>query len=288
MGPVMKTSPLHPDFGVEVHGLDLIAVSADSGYEELRHLFDTHSLLLFRNQPLTDDQHLRLAKLFGPIENRTDDPAERLSPVSNAKEDGGVTGAQDLHTLNLIANQLWHTDSTFLPTPALANLLQARVVSSTGGETEFVSTRAGFKRLSDDLRARLRRTSFHHDYKQSRGMIAEDLARMEIISKWPNQHWRAIWPNPANGEEALYIASHVFTVEGMEKPAAKAWVKELTEAMTPPEAIYRHSWAPGDMIIWDERATMHRGRPWPYEEERTLVSVCVTARDSDGLSSIRI
>lgn len=284
----MKTTPLHPDFGVEVHGLDLNTVTAESGYDGLRHLFDTHSLLLFRKQPLSDSQHLRLAKLFGPIENRTDDPSERLSPVSNAREDGGVTAANDLHTLNLIANQLWHTDSTFLPVPALANLLQARVVSSSGGETEFVSTRAGFKRLPPKTQERLRGTSFHHDYKHSRGAIAEELARMAIISKWPDQHWRAIWQNPANGLEALYIASHVFTVDGMEKAEAKAWVAELIAAMTPAEAVYTHSWEPGDMIIWDERATMHRGRPWPYEEERTLVSVCVTAQDIDGLSTIRI
>ncbi|WP_425404011.1 TauD/TfdA dioxygenase family protein [Hwanghaeella sp.] len=284
----MKTTPLHPDFGVEVHDLDLDAVTAEDGYAELRHLFDTHSLLLFRNQPLSDAQHLRLARLFGPIENRTDDPTERLSPVSNATEDGGVTAADALHTLNLIANQLWHTDSTFLPVPALANLLQARVVSSSGGETEFVSTRAGFKRLPEETRERLRHTGFRHDYKTSRGEIAKELTRMAIISKWPEQHWRAVWPNPANGEEALYIASHVCAVDGMEQAEAKAWVKQLTAAMTPPEAVYTHAWEPGDLIIWDERATMHRGRPWPYDEERTLVSVCVTARDVDGLAKMRV
>lgn len=284
----MRTSPLHPDFGVEVHDLDLNAVTSGNGYADLRRLFDTHSLLLFRNQPLSNEEHLRLARLFGPIENRTDDPVERLSPISNAKDNGGVTAPDDLHTLNLIANQLWHTDSTFLPVPALANLLQARVVSSSGGETEFVSTRAGFKRLPKEVQEKLRRTSFRHDYKNSRGAIAEDLTRMAIITKWPEQHWRAIWPNPETGEEALYIASHVYAVDGMDRADAKAWIKQLTEAMTPPEAIYTHAWETGDMIIWDERATMHRGRPWPYDEERTLASVCVTATDVDGLSQIRL
>ena len=284
----MKTTPLHRDFGVEVHGLDLKSVSAADGYPELRRLFDRHSLLLFRNQPLDDADHLRLGKLFGPIENRTEIPGDRLSPVSNKAEGGGVTAQDDLHTLNLIANQLWHTDSTFLPVPALANLLQARIVSSTGGETEFVSTRAGFKRLSPDLQDRLRRTSFRHDYKTSRGEIAEELTTLDIIQKWPEQHWRALWPNPETGEEALYIASHVYAVEGMERGDAKAWVKDLISAMTPPDAIYTHAWRPGDMIIWDERATMHRGRPWPYAEERTLASICVTARDVDGLGAVRI
>ncbi len=284
----MKTTPLHPDFGVEVHGLDLKSVTAEDGYPELRRLFDRHSLLLFRDQPLNDAEHLRLGNLFGPIENRTENPGDRLSAVSNKAAEGGVTAADDLHTLNLIANQLWHTDSTFLPVPALANLLQARVVSSTGGETEFVSTRAGFKRLPRETQERLRRTSFHHDYKTSRGDIAEELTTLDIIQKWPEQHWRALWPNPETGEEALYIASHVYAVEGMDRAEARAWVKDLIAAMTPPEAIYTHAWRPGDMIIWDERATLHRGRPWPYKEERTLASICVTARDVDGLQAVRV
>jgi len=284
----METTALHPDFGVEVLGLDLKSVTAENGYPELRRLFDRHSLLLFRDQPLDDAEHLRLGNLFGPIENRTEVPGDRLSPVSNKAENGGVTAADDLHTLNLIANQLWHTDSTFLPVPALANLLQARIVSSTGGETEFVSTRAGFKRLSPAVQERLRQTSFRHDYKTSRGEIAKELTTLEIIQKWPEQHWRALWPNPETGEEALYIASHVYAVEGMERGVAKAWVNELIAAMTPADAIYTHAWRQGDMIIWDERATMHRGRPWPYEEERTLASICVTAREVDGLETVRI
>ena len=111
---------------------------------------------------------------------------------------------------------------------------------------------------------------------------------MDIIQKWPQQHWRALWPNPVTGEEALYIASHVYAVDGMAREEGKRWVKGLIAAMTPPEAIYTHAWRPGDMIIWDERATMHRGRPWPYEEERTLASICVTARDVDGLGSVRV
>lgn len=283
----MRTSPLHPDFGVEVHDLDLKSVSADQGYPELRSLFEHHSLLLFRNQPLTSEEHIRLARLFGPIENRSDNPGDRTSPVSNKRDDGSITAEDDMHTLNLIANQLWHTDSTFMPEPALANLLQAHVVTSDGGETEFVSTRAGFSRLPVGEQDRLRETTFYHDYKISRGKIAEALTELDIIRKWPNQQWRAVWPNPETGDEALYIASHVFAVENMEKEIAAVWVKELTDAMTPPEAVYTHWWEAGDMIIWDERATMHRGRPWPYDEERTLISVCVTARDIDGLDAIR-
>ncbi len=283
----MQLTPLHPDFGVEVTGLDLRTVTAEQGYPELRAAFDAHSLLLFREANLAEEEHLRLARLFGPLEDRDDLPEPAMTTVSNVLDDGAVSAPDSLHTKQLIANQLWHTDSTFLPVPALANLLQARIVSSSGGETEFVSTRAGWRRLDPALQERLRGTVFRHAYTHSRSQIDTDLAALEMISKWSPTAWSAVWPNPATGDEALYIASHVYAVDGMDQAEGQALVEELMAAMTPEEAVYTHAWAPGDLIIWDERATMHRGRPWPYDQPRVLASICVTARDVDGLSAIR-
>lgn len=100
----MHTTPLHTDFGVEVHDLPLKSVTADSNYRELRGLFERHPLLLFRNQPLSDSEHIWLAQLFGPMENRTEDPGDRVSPVPNKRENGAISDAEDIHTLNLIAN----------------------------------------------------------------------------------------------------------------------------------------------------------------------------------------
>jgi alpha-ketoglutarate-dependent 2,4-dichlorophenoxyacetate dioxygenase len=283
----MRITPLHPDFGIEVHGVDLRDVTAASGYGEIRAAFETHSLLLFRGQHLSDDEHLAFARLFGPLEDREVRPEPRICPLSNVAEDGTTVPADDRLTLNLRANQLWHTDSTFLPAPALANVLQARVVPSRGGETEFVSTRAGWRRLDRGLKEAARTAVLWHRFSHSRARIDPDLAMEEKFTKWTDQAWRAVWPNPVTGDQALYVASHAFAVEGLAAAAGATLIDELIAAVTGDEAIYSHTWRPGDVILWDERATLHRGPPWPYLEPRTLVSICVTARDCDGLANMR-
>ena len=282
----MRLTPLHPDFGFEIHDCDLAGVTADAGYAEIRAAFEAHSLLLFRGQHLDDDQHLAFARLFGPLEDRIHRPEPKIGALSNRKDDGTIAAEEDMKTLSLKANQLWHTDSTFLPVPALANVLQARVVTSTGGETEFVSTRAGWHRLSPDQQARARGAFLWHRFSHSRARIDPELARQPEITKWTDECWRAVWPNPVNGCEAIYIASHAFAIEGADPAEGAAFIDDLILAMTPAEAIYTHVWAPGDVLIWDERATLHRGRPWPYDQERTLVSICVTAGVEDGLAGI--
>jgi len=286
----MHTTPLHPCFGVEVHDVDLRQVTSANGYPEIRQAFETHSLLLFREQSLDDEAHLAFGALFGPIEDRSmgkNGPKPRMDNVTNRLVDNTIAAAEDNHTLNLKANQLWHTDSTFLPVPALANILAARVVSSRGGETEFVSTRAAWKEMPEDLKARARNAVLRHRFSHSRAKISPELAKQETFTKWPDQVWKAIWRNPVNGEDALYIASHAYAVDGLPEAEGEALINELIAFATRPDAVYTHAWRPGDVLMWDERATLHRGRPWPYDEERTLASICITARDFDGLDLVR-
>ena len=286
----MRTRPLHPRFGVEVHDVALTGVTAEDGYWDIRDLFEDHSLLLFREQDLDEEAHHRLTGLFGPVEDRApEEKAERPTNalVTNLDEKGAAYGADDLRLLQHRANQLWHTDSTFLPVPALANILTARVVPSSGGETQWVSTRAGWRDLPADLKGRLRSAVFRHRYAHSRTQVSQELAAQDLITRWPDTAWRACWPNPANGAEALYIASHAFAVDGMEAAEGAAFLADLIARVTRPEHIYSHRWRPGDVMIWDERATLHRGQPWPYEEERTLFSYLASAGEADGLDDVR-
>lgn len=284
----MLTTPLHPRFGIEIHDVDLRAVSADSGYDEIRDAFERHSLLLFRDQKLDDEAHLAFGRLFGPIEvrSKTPEPAT-VSPLTNRDTEGGLVPEDAQHLKHLIANQLWHTDSTFLPVPALANILAARVVSSTGGETEFVSTRAAWADMPEALKARARDAVLRHRYAHSRAKIDPELARSDIITMWSDTAWRAIWPNPVTGEEALYIASHAFAVDGLPEEEGQALIDELIAFATQEPYVYSHAWQPGDVLMWDERATLHRGRPWPYGEERSLASICISAGERDGLELVR-
>src|SRR6516165_9685462 len=225
-----NATPLHPRFGVELHDIDLRLVTATEGYPDIRAAFEAHSLLLFRDQRLDDEAHLALGALFGPIEDRSlgaNGREPRMANVTNRLADERLASEDEDHTLNLKANQLWHTDSTFLPVPALANILAARVLSSSGGETEFASTRAAWRELPEELKAKARGAVIRHRYAHSRRKISPELAREEMFTKWPDQAWKAIWRNPVTGEEALYLASHAYAVEGM----AEAEGQKLIEAL---------------------------------------------------------
>ncbi len=289
----VKTKPLTAEFGVEVEGLPLAEFVPSGRFGELRSLFEEHSALLFRAQDFDDAAHLELAKAFGPVEDRMKDerkPGEKfeIPKVSNVQRDGTTSAEMDLHTLNLKSNFLWHSDSTFMPKPALTNILTARVVTTQGGATELASTRAAWGNMPEDLRQRIRGRGIHHHYAVSRAKISPELAKLPMFNKWPATHWKAIWKNPVNGREALYLASHAFAVDGYSDAEGKALLEELLTFCTQPEFVYSHRWNVGDVLIWDQRAVLHRGTPWPYEEPRTLSSLCTTALESDGLKDMRV
>ena len=288
----ITTSPLHPRFGVIVDGVDLSAID-DATYAELRLLFEKHSVLFFRDQDIDDAAHMKLAQMFGPIEDRYADERGKdekfeIPAVTNIREDGSTTGEMDLHTLNLKSNMLWHSDSTFMPNPALTNILIGRVVTETGGQTELASTRAAWADMPEDLKSRVRDRGFWHHYAHSRAQISPELAKLPMFNKWPAQLWRAIWENPVTGDEALYIASHAYGVEGLSDEEGAELIESLMNFVTKPEYVFSHTWNVGDVLIWDQRAVLHRATPWNYDEPRKLTSLCVTARDVDGLDAMRM
>lgn len=288
----MHTTPLTDRFGVEIHDVDLGAIDAET-YASVRNAFEHHSALLFRNQNIDDDAHMRLARFFGPIEDRTADErpageAFKVPQVSNVGDDGSVIEELDLHTLHLKANMLWHADSTFMPTPALANILIGRVIPPQGGATQLASTRAGWADMPDSLRDRIRDRGLWHRYAHSRARISPELAALPMFHKWPDQLWRAIWTNPVTADEALYIASHAFAVDGMETEAGTKLIDDLIAWVTQDRYVYTHDWRVGDVLIWDQRAVLHRGTAWNYKEPRILSSICVSATATDGVDAMRL
>ncbi|MEM7376843.1 MAG: TauD/TfdA family dioxygenase, partial [Pseudomonadota bacterium] len=166
------------------------------------------------------------------------------------------------------------------------NIITARVVPSEGGTTELVSTRAGLGRLNLTQRSALQH-GIRHRYAHSRAKIDPDLARAEHIAKWPDQVWRGLWRNPVTGQDAAYIASHACAIDGHGNAEALSLIESIVDALTVDEAVYAHHWQVGDVLIWDERATLHRGMPWPYDQARTLASICISARAEDGLETMR-
>lgn len=286
----MELMTLGPGFAAEVRGAGMADVAAgDDVYAAVRAAFEEHSVLVFRGQPVTDELQVAFSRKFGPLE--TAKAASRgegtpFSILTNVEPDGTLVPPGHKEELRARANQLWHTDSCFKVPPALASVLSARIVPSSGGETEFVSMRSAWARLPAALRRRLDETCAWHDYAHSRGKIAAHLASQRERSTMPPVAWRMRWRNPVNGRDALYIASHTCGIDGVEKQEALQLIDELMAIATQPGEIYRHHWQAGDVVMWDNRATLHRGRPWPGDQPRYMIRTTISATDADGLAAM--
>jgi alpha-ketoglutarate-dependent 2,4-dichlorophenoxyacetate dioxygenase len=287
----MDAIPVGPGFAAELRGVTLADIASDdAAYAAARTAFEEHSVLVFRDQDVTDELQLAFSRRFGPPEVTkvgSQGTGSHFVILSTIGPDGKVVPADHRLSLRSKANQLWHTDSSFKRVPALTSILSARVIPERGGETEYVSTRLAFERLDAALRTRLENSFAWHDYAHSRSQVAPGLATPEERAALPPQCWRMVWKNPANGRGAIYLASHAYAVEGMEAAAGKKLIDELMEAATADGTSYLHQWRKGDVVMWDNRATMHRGRPWPAHEARLMIRTTISATDADGVASMR-
>jgi alpha-ketoglutarate-dependent 2,4-dichlorophenoxyacetate dioxygenase len=287
----MQIVPLGPGFAVELRGITLQEIAADdAAYAAARAAFEQHSVLVFRGQQVSDEVQLAFSRRFGPPEVTkvgSLGTGTNFVTISTIGEDGKVVPPDHRLALRNKANQLWHTDSSFKAVPALTSVLSARIIPERGGETEFASTRLAFKRLDPASREKIENSFAWHDYAHSRGQIAPDLATPVERAALPPQCWRMVWKNPVNGRSAIYLASHAYAVEGMERTAGKKLIDELMSAATAPGTSYLHGWRSGDVVMWDNRATMHRGRPWPAHEARHMVRTTISATEADGLAAMR-
>jgi len=287
----MDVVPLGPGFAAELRGVTLSDVASDdAAYAAARAAFEEHSVLVFRDQDVTDEIQLDFSRRFGPPEVTkvgSQGTGSHFVILSTIDANGNVVPPDHRLALRSKANQLWHTDSSFKRVPALTSILSARIIPAHGGETEYVSTRLAFARLDRALRNKLEHSFAWHDYAHSRGQIAPDLASAEERAALPPQCWRMVWKNPVNGRGAIYLASHAYAVEGMEGAAGKKLIDEMMAFATAPGASYLHQWRKGDVVMWDNRATMHRGRPWPSHEARLMIRTTISASEADGLGSMR-
>ncbi|MDI3381337.1 TauD/TfdA dioxygenase family protein [Xenophilus aerolatus] len=287
----MKTVALHPDFGIEIQGTTLLdIVCSDTLHRQVRELFEEHSVVVLRNQDVSDDIQATFARGFGALEKTkvgSGGAGTFYSRMSNIGPDGGVVAPSDRAMLIARANQLWHTDSSFKRLPALASVLSARVIPEDGGGTEFVSTRAAWAALPEARRAALQELEVLHSYATSRDQIDPAMMGADERAALPPVTWRLTWRNPVNGRSSLYLASHAGGIVGMEDERARALLRELMDFATEPQRRYVHKWQPGDVVMWDNRATMHRGQPWKGGQPRSIVRVTISADESDGIDSVR-
>ncbi len=287
----MDVVRLGPGFAAQVRGVTLADIANDdAAYNEVRAAFEQHSVLVFRNQDVSDESQLAFSRRFGPPEVTkvgSLGTGTHFVILTTIDKDGKVVPPDHRYAMRNKANQLWHTDSSFKSTPALTSILSARVIPANGGETEFVSTRLAFERLDTATQTKLENAFAWHHYGHSRKKIASGLATTDELAALPPQCWRMVWKNPVNGRSALYLASHAYAVEGMEPKEGEQLIDQLTAQSTMLGTRYTHAWRTGDVVMWDNRATMHRGRPWPAHEARHMVRTTIQATAADGLESMR-
>jgi len=287
----MQVIPIGPGFGAELRGVSMLDVASnDEAYRAVRAAFEEHSIILLRDQQITDDLQAAFSRAFGPLELGKvglQSAGSFYGRITNTTRDGKIVPPDDRLLQTVRANQLWHTDSSFLVKPALASVLSARTVPPSGGETEFCSTRLAWERLPPERQAKLKNLIVTHSYHYSRDQIDPALMTREQRDAMPPVQWRMTWRNPTVDRSSLYIASHAGAIQGMGDNEAKALLAELTAEATAPGRTYLHQWRDGDVVMWDNRATMHRGRPWSYDQVRLMIRTTIKALESDGLSEVR-
>jgi alpha-ketoglutarate-dependent 2,4-dichlorophenoxyacetate dioxygenase len=272
----LTTRTLHPLFGVEIVGVDVKTVD-DTTFRAIVDLFDEHSVLLFRGQSLTDEQQVAFSRRFGPLESTIRSIASQagtpthIANLSNVDAEDRLIPAGDKRNLFNAGNQMWHTDSSFKKVPAHASLLSAREVPPEGGETQFASMRVAYERLPAERRRFLEGKVAVHSFAYSRGLLGDGLLPPEHAAQVPPVHQALVRVNPRNGRKAFYVGSHACEIVGMPTDEARALLRELREAATRPERVYTHRWRVSDLVMWDNRCMLHRGRPWDESRHRRVM-----------------
>lgn len=228
---------------------------------------------------------MRFSQHFGPLETtiKTLGKEDRLHPnlveLANVDEDGRLMDWSDKRMLYQSGNQLWHSDSSFKPVPAQASLLSGRQVPPEGGETEFVSCRIVWEALSPNMQRRLEGTVAIHTFAYSRGLIDPALLSQEVKDARPPVRQALVRANPVNGRKSVYVGSHASHIEGMPGEEGRALLQELLARATRSECVYRHTGRQHDLVVWDNRGMLHRGRPWDAKRYTRVMHRTTVAGD---------
>jgi alpha-ketoglutarate-dependent 2,4-dichlorophenoxyacetate dioxygenase len=267
---------LHPHFVAEVSPVDLRRADDRETLGAIREGMDQYALLLFRDQPFTDAEQLEFAqRLDGQLHSQTGASVvgksrlanEALTDISNLDEAGELLAAADRRRIYALGNRLWHTDASFVNPPGRYSMLSARFVPLVPLLTEFADMRAAYAALPDEMKAQLQGLRAHHSIAYSRQTLGFEFSENEH-EKLKGAVHPVVRTIPASGRRALYLASHASRIIDWPVPEGRLLLRELIEHATQPEFVYRHAWRAGDLLIWDNRATMHRGRPFEDTKHR--------------------
>jgi alpha-ketoglutarate-dependent 2,4-dichlorophenoxyacetate dioxygenase len=271
-------------FAGVVSGIDLTRRLSDAEVAAVHAGMDQFGVLVFHDQQLSDDQQLAFSRQLGPLEQATGDiaaPQDRrmsmdLNDISNLDKHGEVLPRDDRRRLFGLGNQLWHSDSSFKDVPAKYSLLSARKIPPAGGNTEFADMRAAYDALDEATKREVHNLICAHSQIFSRGILGfDDFTEAERL-KWAPVRQRLVRRHPSSGRLSLYLASHAGGIEGWPVPEARAFLRDLTEHATQRQFVYAHVWKPWDLVMWDNRVTMHRARRYDPKEVRDMRRTTLT------------
>ena len=271
-------------FAGEVSGIDLTRRLSDEEVAAIHAGMDRFGVLVFHSQKLDDESQLAFSRQLGPLETATGDiaaPEDRrismdVNDISNLDKHGKVVARDDRRRLFGLGNQLWHSDSSFKDVPAKYSLLSARQIPPSGGNTEFADMRAAYDALDEATRREVHDLICVHSQIFSRGILGFDEFTEAERQKWAPVRQRLVRRHPVTGRLSLYLASHAGGIEGWPVPEARAFLRDLTEHATQRHFVYAHVWKPWDLVMWDNRVTMHRARRYDPNEVRDMRRTTLT------------
>ncbi len=266
----LTLKPLHPLFVAEATGIDLRQPVSPELAAEVHRAMDRYAVLVFPGQDIDDDQQIAFGRALGTLEPTravVDAHKHRLkhqemNDISNLDTDGRLLAADDRRRMFNLGNRLWHSDSSFKATPALYSMLHGRVIPPEGGETEFADMRAAWDALPPKMQVKLRDLVTRHSLLYSRGILGFTEFTEEERKQFAPVRQRLVRRHPGSGRLSLYLSSHIGEIEGWPKPEAMALIRDLIEHATQREFVYRHQWRQYDIVMWDNRCTMHRARAY--------------------------
>jgi alpha-ketoglutarate-dependent 2,4-dichlorophenoxyacetate dioxygenase len=273
-----------PFFAGEVSGVDWRTAPTPQEAEAVHRGMDEFGVLVFRDQDVDDEQQLAFSRALGPLESATGDiarPEERrlsmdVNDISNVDKDNKVVARDDRRRLFGLGNLLWHSDSSFKDVPAKYSILSARIIPGKDGNTEFADMRAAYDALDDKTKAEVNDLICRHSQIFSRGILGfTDFTDDERV-KWAPVRQRLVRRHPRSGRLSLYLSSHAGEIEGWPVPEARAFLRDLNEHATQRRFVYAHVWRPHDIVMWDNRATMHRARRYDHTKVRDLHRTTLT------------
>ncbi len=274
----MNVQPVHPDFVAEISGVDMRQPPSADLMRAIEQASDRYAVLIFRDQPLDDGQHVAFTRAFGRLETtiKAYRPGfkPRLAPevadISNLDEVSNILTANDRRRMSSLGNRQWHTDYTFKEAAGKYSFLRALAVTREGGETKFADMRAAYDALSDRMKVRLEGLTAEHSLLYSRGLIGFTDFSPEEQVRLGSATQRVVRTHPGSGRKTLYLAAHAMRIHGMEIPEGRILLRDLMEHATQPQFVHTHRWAAGDMVMWDNRCTMHRACEYDAVEVREL------------------